>query len=305
MRPRHEQGRVTGAGGSESHEEGRFAGAGGLQVYWQAWLPKGEPRALVLLAHGGAEHSGRYAWTAGQLVDRGYAVYAPDHRGHGRSEGPRAYVDRVEHAAADLHALSDLARERHPATRRFLLGHSMGGLIALEYALRHQDELAGLVLSAPLAVLDAHPVARGAARVLSVVAPRLPLYKIDSATVSRDPEVVRAYERDPLNHRGRLPARTVGELMAATAGLPARLPCLRLPILTLFGTADRLVSTASSALVEACCGSDDCTVRGYDGLYHELLNEPERERVVADVASWIDAHLAAAPPGPATAAIGA
>ena len=275
------------------HDEGRFAGVGGLEIYWQAWLPDGEPHALVLLAHGGAEHSGRYAWTAGELVARGYAVYALDHRGHGRSEGPRAYVDRLEHAVADLHALSDLAGERHPATPRFLLGHSMGGLIALEYALRHQQELTGLVLSAPLAVLEANPLARGGARALSAVAPRLPIYKIDATTVSRDPEVVRAYERDPLNHRGLLPARTVGELMAGTAGLPARLPSLRLPILALYGTADRLVSTTGSAIVEAGCGSGDCTVRGYDGLYHELLNEPERNRVLTDIADWVEARLGA------------
>lgn len=273
------------------YEEGRFAGVGKLEIYWQAWLPDADPRALVLLAHGGAEHSGRYAWTAGELVARGHAVYAIDHRGHGRSEGPRAYVDRLGHAVADLHSLSDLARERHPAAPRFLLGHSMGGLIALEYTLRHQAELTGLVLTAPLAVLEANGIARGAVRALSALVPRLPLYRIDSTTVSRDPEVVRAYERDPLNHRGLLPARTVAELMAGTAALPARLASLRLPILTLYGSADRLVSTTASAVVEAGCRSDDCTVRAYDGLYHELLNEPERDRVVTDVADWIEARL--------------
>jgi acylglycerol lipase len=280
------------------HDEGRFAGVGALEIYWQAWLPEAAPRALVLLAHGGAEHSGRYAWTAGELVARGYAVYAIDHRGHGRSEGPRAYVDRLAHAVADLHSLSDLAHERHPAAPRFLLGHSMGGLIAVEYALRHQDELTGLVLTAPLAVLEANGVSRGAVRALSVAAPRLPLYKIDSTTVSRDPEVVRAYDRDPLNHRGRLPARTVAELAAATATLPRRLPALSLPILSLYGSADRLVSPTASALIEARCGSSDCTVRSYDGLYHELLNEPERDRVVTDVADWVEARLATRSPAP-------
>lgn len=281
-------------------DEGRFAGACGLEIYWQAWLPEGEPRAVVLIAHGGAEHSGRYAWTAGELVARGHAVYALDHRGHGRSEGTRAYVDRLAHAVADLHVLSGLARERHPDAPAFLLGHSMGGLIALEYAVRHQDELNGLVLSAPLAVLEANVVARGAARALSVVAPRLPIYKIDATTVSRNPEVVSAYERDPLNHRGRLPARTVGELMSATTSLPERLPTLRLPILSLYGSADRLVSTKGSLVVETRCESDDCTVRGYDGLYHELLNEPERDRVLSDIANWVEARLAIRPAEPST-----
>ena len=272
------------------HEEGRFAGAGGLEIYWQGWLPDVSPRAIVLIAHGGAEHGGRYAWTAGQLTARGYAVYAIDHRGHGRSAGPRAYVDRIDNAVADLHALAGLTRERHPETEVFLLGHSMGGLIALSYALRHQDELAGLVLSAPLAVLEANRVTRLASRLLSAAAPRLPVYKIDGATVSRDPEVVRAYDEDPLNHRGMLPARTVGELAATTATFRDRLPELKLPVLTVHGTGDRLVDNAGSILVDERGGSSDSTLIAYDGLYHEVLNEPERDRVIGDIGSWIDAR---------------
>ncbi|HYI80459.1 MAG TPA: alpha/beta hydrolase [Thermoleophilaceae bacterium] len=275
------------------HDEGRFEGVGGLEIYWQAWLPEGEPRAVVTIAHGGAEHSGRYAWTAGRLTARGYAVYALDHRGHGRSAGPRAYVDRIDNAVADLHTLGVLARDRHPGLPVVLLGHSMGGLISLAYALRYQDELSGLVLSAPLAVLEANPVARTAVRALSAVAPRLPIYKIDGTTVSRDPEVVRAYDADPLNHRGMLPARTVGEIAATVATFDARLPELTLPILTVYGSGDRLVDNAGSKLVDARSGSEDSALIAYEGLYHEVLNEPERERVVADVANWIDAHVPA------------
>ena len=272
------------------HEEGRLAGAGGLEIYWQAWLPEASPRAIVLIAHGGAEHGGRYAWTAGQLTARGYVVYAIDHRGHGRSAGPRAYVDRVDNAVSDLHALADLTRERHPAAPVFLLGHSMGGLIALSYALLHQDELAGLVLSAPLAVLEANPATRLASRLLSAAAPRLPVYKIDATTVSRDPEVVRAYDEDPLNHRGMLPARTVGELAATSATFRDRLPELELPILTVYGSGDRLVENAGSILVDERSGSTDSTLIAYDGLYHEVLNEPERDRVIGDIGDWIDAR---------------
>jgi acylglycerol lipase len=272
-------------------DEGRFEGAGAVKIFWQAWLPEGDPRALVLIAHGAAEHGGRYDWVGNELVGLGYAAYAIDHRGHGRSAGPRAYVDRLDNAVADLHGLSDLASERHPGAPRFLLGHSMGGAIALAYAARHQDELTGLVLSAPLAVLEANAASRTASRVLSSVAPRLPIYKIDGTTVSRDPEIVRAYDDDPLNHRGPLPARTIGELMSATAAMPERLQELRLPILTMYGTADRLVAPAGSALVHERAGSADTTLLSYDGLYHELLNEPERDRVLGDVVEWIEARL--------------
>lgn len=273
------------------HEEGRFEGAGGIGIYWQAWLPEEEPRSLVLLAHGAAEHSGRYEWTAGELVARGHAVYTLDHRGHGRSEGPRAYVDRLDNAVADLHRLSALAGERHPSAPRILLGHSMGGCVSLRYALAHQEELSGLVLSAPLAVLDVNPIARVVSRVLSRIAPRLPVYKIDGTTVSRDPEVVSRYDSDPLNHRGMLPARTIGELTRAVGEFHERLPELRLPILVVHGTGDRLVDPAGSMLVRDRAASEDCTLISYDGLYHEVLNEPERERVLADVADWIEARL--------------
>ncbi len=271
-------------------EEGRFEGVGGLEIYWQAWLPAGPPSAIVTIAHGGAEHSGRYAWTAAQLNARGYAVYAIDHRGHGRSGGSRAYVDRIDNAVTDLHTLTDLARERHPELPLVLLGHSMGGLISLSYALRYQDELNALALSAPLAVLEANPVARVAVRALSMVVPRLPIYKIDGTTVSRDPEVVRAYDEDPLNYRGMLPARTVGEIAAMVAANAPRLPELTLPILTVYGSGDRLVDNAGSKLVDERSSSDDSTLIAYDGLYHEVLNEPERDRVIADVAGWIDAR---------------
>lgn len=273
------------------HREGRFAGARGVGIYWQAWLPDSPPRATILIAHGAAEHSGRYAWTAGQLVRRDFAVYAVDHRGHGQSEGRRALVDRIDNAVTDLHRLAEIARGESSEAPCLVLGHSMGGAIALAYAFRYQDELAGLVLSAPLAVLETNAAARAASRVLSSVAPRLPVYKIDGTTVSRDPEVVRAYDDDPLNHRGALPARTIGELLGSVAVLPARLPALRLPILTMYGTGDRLVAPAGSMLVHERAGSSDTTLLSYDGLYHELLNEPERERVLTDVVDWIEARL--------------
>ncbi|GAC1318021.1 MAG: monoacylglycerol lipase [Thermoleophilaceae bacterium] len=274
----------------ESHPERTLVGAGGLELYSQSWLPGSSPRALVVLAHGASEHSGRYDWVGRQLAARGYGVHALDHRGHGRSQGSRALIDRMDRAVWDLDRLVDVAAAEAPG-RVFMLGHSMGGTIALSYAIAHQDRLAGLVLSAPLAALEAAPPAlRAAGRVLSVLAPRLGVFAIDSSAVSSDPDVVRRYREDPLNHHRRLPARTVAELARAVDGFPGAVIRLRLPLLLMHGTADRLTPIAGSEMIERRAGSADKTFRRYEGFYHEILNEPGRDEVLADLAAWLDEH---------------
>jgi alpha-beta hydrolase superfamily lysophospholipase len=173
----------------------------------------------------------------------------------------------------------------------FLLGHSVGGCISLAYAVEHQDKLDGLLLSAPLAALSAASlVERVAGHVLSRVAPKLGVIDIDATTVSRDPAVVEDYESDPLNHRGKLPARTVHELAGTVARFPEAVTRLTLPMLIMHGTDDRLVPIGGSEMVDEQAGSDDKTFIRYEGLYHEILNEPERERVAADIADWLDAR---------------
>jgi acylglycerol lipase len=274
------------------HEEGRFKGEGGLEIYWQAWLPEGEPRAVVVLAHGASEHGGRYAWTGEQLNARGYAVYAIDHRGHGRSAGGRAVIDRMSNAVEDLHTLVERAGGAHPGRPLVLLGHSMGGCVALAYTEEHEDALDALVLSGPLAVLEAaSPAQRVVGRVLSAVAPSLGVVAIDSTAVSRDPQVVTDYDDDPLNYHGKLPARTVAELSKAIEGFPEAVTRFRLPLLVMHGTADRLVPIAGGEMVAERAGSEDKTFKRYDGLFHEILNEPERQQVVNDMADWLDARF--------------
>jgi acylglycerol lipase len=276
------------------HRSGHFDGAGGVDIFWQAWLPDAEPRGVVGLAHGASEHSGRYAWTGEQLAARGYALYALDHRGHGQSGGPRAVVDSIGKVVADVGTLLSLAAvQSGRGAKPFLLGHSLGGLIALAFATRRQEEIEGLIVSAPVAVLEAaSPVQRLAGHVLSIVAPKLGVYTIDSSTVSRDPAVVRDYDADPLNYHGKLPARTVHEMAGEVGRFPQSLARITVPLLVQVGTGDQLVPPASSELVYERASSQDKTIKRYDGLYHEILNEPEREAVVADTLAWLDAHTA-------------
>jgi alpha-beta hydrolase superfamily lysophospholipase len=273
------------------HEEGELSGAGDLRLYTQSWLCEGEPSAAVVLAHGAGEHSARYGHVAARLTGEGLALHALDHRGHGRSEGRRAYIDRTANAVSDLDQLVVRTRERHPDVPLFLLGHSMGGWLAIAYVLEHQERLDGLLLSAPLAALEAASAAtRLVGKLLSVAAPQLGIVAVDPTLVSRDPAVVKSYEEDPLVHHGRLPARSVGEFASAIEKFPERVPEIELPLLVMHGTGDRIVPPAASLMVHGGVHSEDKQLEMYDGLYHEILNEPEQDQVMDDVVGWIRAR---------------
>lgn len=275
-------------------DTGFLTGVGGRRIFWQAWLPDSSPSAVVVLVHGAGEHSGRYEHVTARLAGAGYAVYAPDHRGHGRSEGPRALIDRTDAAVADLDQLVVLAQEAHPGTPVFMLGHSMGAMFALRYAPLHQDRLAGLILSGALAALEDVPTSlRLIGRLLSMLAPRAPLIAIDASLVSRDPSVVDAYRADPLVHHGKLPARTAAEIADAVDAFPTSVGAITVPVLIMYGTEDRLCPPAGSVMVAERIGSADKTVRAYEGLFHEILNEPEREEVLADVLAWLSDRVTA------------
>jgi lysophospholipase len=202
----------------------------------------------------------------------------------------------MENTVSDLHCLVLQAAGEHAEAPVFLLGHSMGGTVAVLYALRHQDRLRGLILSGPLAALEAAPLhQRIAARVLSVVAPRLPLIPIDATLISRDPAVVQAYETDPLVHHGKLPVRTVSELARTIDSFPEAVPAITIPTLIMYGTADRICPPEGSLMLADRIGASDKTLLSYDGLYHEILNEPEQGRVLDDLCAWLATRVAAVP----------
>ena len=277
------------------HETGEQSGNLGRRLYTQRWLPDRAPRAAIVLAHGLAEHSGRYGELARRLTARGFALHALDHRGHGRSQGPRANIERFAYVVDDLGALIAGVRAEDPARPLFLLGHSMGGAVALSYALQNPTLLDGLLLSAPLLGVDPNvpPLKQLAGRVLSLLAPSVGLLTLPSDQISHDPVVVREYDNDPLVFHGPIPARTLIELLAALDWLRERTPELRMPVLALHGTGDRLVPLEFVAPVYERLGSPDRKVLQYEGLYHELFNEPERARVFADLEAWLEAHLLA------------
>jgi alpha-beta hydrolase superfamily lysophospholipase len=272
--------------------EKSFTGLGGTTIVYDLYEPPSAPFGLVLVAHGVAEHAGRYHHVAEVLIELGLRVVIPDHRGHGRSGGKRIVVRDFSEYTGDLETLRRLELVESRPT--YLIGHSMGGAIALDHALDHQSQLAALILSAP-AVLpgdDISPALMRVAKLMGKYVPSLPGQKLSSASVSRDPAVVKAYDEDPLNYRGKLKAGVGGAMLRAMDSFPSRLPSLRLPLLVMSGTEDQLVNPQGARLVDQLAGSSDKTLKMYDGLYHEIFNEPEKELVLGDLSDWLKAHLA-------------
>ena len=275
------------------HKQGRFTGYKNLDLYYQYWLPTGAPRAILLVVNGLAEHSGRYTNLVDYFVPKGYGVYSHDHRGHGKSEGLRCYVDRFSDYVSDLKTFFDIVRGQHGDTKIFLVGHSMGGTIATAYAVEHQRELAGLLLSGASLKMGStvSPALIAMAGVLSVLLPKMGATVIDASAISQDQAVVDAYVSDPLVYRGKIRARTGAELIRTMKELAAQMPEINLPILIMHGTADQLSNPEGSQMLYELAGSKDKTLKLYEGFYHEIFNEPGREQVFADMETWLAARV--------------
>ena len=266
---------------------GSFDGEGGVEIKYRAWPCVGEARAGVVISHGGGEHSGRYAYVAERLGAAGYPVFALDHRGHGLSGGERMRFSSVDPMAADLQTMVGIAAAAVPKRKPFLLAHSMGAAVGLHYACDHQEELSGLILSGALASLDQKTPARLAARAVARISPARGIFKVDPETVSRDPSVIAAYDSDPLNFHGSFPAESIVALERVGMSFPRRLPSLTLPLLILHGADDRLTSPSGSKLVDELASSHDKRLHLYEGLRHEILNEPERDAIIDEIVAWL------------------
>jgi acylglycerol lipase len=276
---------------SDTHVDGRITGARGVELYWQGWLPDGPPSGVLLVCHGLGEHAARYRNVVEALRPDGWAVYGLDHRGHGRSAGRRAHLDGYPDWLADFDAFRREVVARHPDLPVFLLGHSMGGQIALAYALEHPDDLSGLVLSAPALATDQVPAAAiPVLRLLARVGPALRPAGIDVTKISKDPDVVTAYRADPLVHQGKPTLGLMSALFDGFGRLVDAAPGLAMPLLLQHGELDALTDPAGTRALAAAAGSEDLTVRWYDGLWHEIYNEPERDRPLADLRDWLAAH---------------
>jgi len=275
------------------HKEGNFRGVRNAKIYYQAWLPEENVKAVLLITHGLGEHCGRYMNLVTRFVPLGYAVYGLDHIGHGKSEGLREVVARFTDYTDTLTVYCEMVKGWQTGKPFFLLGHSMGGLITSCYLLDHQGDFRGAVISAPLIKANGNisqaTILMG--KILSALAPKMGLLPLDPKDISRDPEVVKAYVNDPLVFHGKMPARLAAELLKAMRRVTAEADKITLPFIVLQGSEDKLVDPRGAQTLYEKAGSKDKAIRIYEGLYHEVFNEPERARVLKDVETWLAAHV--------------
>lgn len=271
--------------------QGTLKTADGLALRTVAWTPAASAKAAIVIAHGLAEHIGRYEHVAQFFVDtHGYAVYGIDHRGHGQSQGLRTYFDSFDQPVADFKRYVDTLKPQH--SKLFLYGHSMGSLIALLYVLKYPQDFAALVSTGTPLDADttvAAPVI-ALATLLDKIIPKVNFLPLDSSALSHDAAVVAAYDADPLVDRKPTRIHMGMGIMHGAQEVKRRLAEITLPLLILHGGADKICPPSGSRVLHNGAGAADKTLHIYDGLYHEIHNEKERGEVLARIAAWLAAR---------------
>lgn len=276
------------------HQEGKFSNSKGQSIYYQFWLPTGKVKAAVFIVHGLHEHCGRYQHLASFLVNQNYAVYGMDFPGHGKSDGIRSYVDSYHDFSNPMEIYLDMIKSWQPGLPVFFLGHSLGGLLSSAYLAEQPNAVNGAVVSGSLVKVPDYvsPFTVELGKILSAILPKFRIVKIDIQGLSRDPAVVQAYIDDPLVFTGKTTVRISNEINFAINLLENRGPNIKVPLLILHGGNDRVCDPSWSQYLHDLVSSPDKQLIIYDGLYHEIYNEPEAETVFDDVLNWLNEHIA-------------
>jgi len=275
---------------------GRFKTDDGLKLFAQWWTPSAGPsKAAVIMVHGLKDHSRRYTETAHKLTQNNYSVYAFDLRGHGDSEGQRVWVDSFDQYVNDLQTFYDLVQKKEPNKPIFIFGHSMGGAIVTLFSLRKSRPIAGLVLSGPALQLDVSSITTGSTKyVVSPLLPTLAVLKLDEEDFSRDPKVVAEINADPLIYHGAGPAKTASELFKAVDTIRENMAKVETPFITLHGQQDKLTMYEGSADLFQISRAKGKAIKLYQKAYHDLLHEPEKEKVFSDMLAWLEGRMSSA-----------
>ena len=278
--------------------EGFFSGWNQLPLFYQCWTPTMTPQAIVALVHGLGSHSGLFDNIVQSLVPQGYIVYGLDLRGHGRSPGQRGYINSWEEFRSDLDCFLDhiiTTHKNHGAEDLplFLIGHSLGGVISLDYAIRKPDALAGVVAIAPaLGCVGVPPLKLRIGKILSQIWPGFTLSTgLDHTAASRDPAILARYQNDPLRHT-KGTARLATEFMNTTRWIHSHAPRLNCPLLILHGSEDQVALPEGSDRFFNNVRLPNKTRYEYEGGYHDLHNDTNFPTVLQDLSAWIQCQLA-------------
>lgn len=274
------------------HVEGTFKGYGGLNLYSQSWYPEGQSQAVVAAVHGLGAHSSLFDVAVRYLVAQNYEVHSFDLRGHGRSPGQRGHINAWTEFREDLRAFLQQIFERRSGCACFLWGHSLGGTIVLDYALRFPQQLQGLIVTAPAlgkVRIAASKLAVG--RLLSRVMPRFSLkLGIQEDLGSRDPKIISNYAEDPLRHCYGS-ARLATEFFATVDWIDQHSSNLQVPLLLLHGSADQVTLPEGSRAFFQQVLFPDKEHREYPGCYHDLYVDIDYQMVLTDLENWLGRHI--------------
>lgn len=274
-----------------SRSESSFAGQGGLNIAYRTWTPATPPAAVMLIVPGFNSHSAYFDWTGEQLAGLGVASFGVDLRGRGKSDGERYYVEAFDEYVSDVEGLMAIAVAAYPGLPVFLLGHSAGGVVASAFALKHQDSLAGLISESFAYQVPSPDFALAVLKGISHLAPHARVLALKNQDFSRNAEVVARMDADPLLANEVQPTRTVAEMVRADERLKQGFPKFRLPVLILHGTNDLVTRPQGSQYFFDHTGSQDKTLKLYKDHVHDLLNDLDREKVMQDIADWLQPRL--------------
>lgn len=272
-------------------QESSFQGVGGYNIFTRSWKPNGSPRGVMILIHGFNAHSGYMMWPAEQFAAHGFAVYALDLRGRGKSEGERFYVEQLSDYLGDVDKLVNTARSENPGLPVYVLGHSAGGVIATSYVFEHQSEIAGLVCESFAYDVGLPHLVQLAIEGVAKLAPHLHLFSLKNEDFSRDTAAVDRMNNDPLIRKESQPAETGRVLLLAADALTKHFPQFTVPVLIVHGTADKATRPAGSQYFYDHAGSTDKTLKLYEGHFHDLLNDVGREDVMVDIQNWLNERV--------------
>jgi alpha-beta hydrolase superfamily lysophospholipase len=264
-----------------------------LKLFEQSFSPEGEIKGVIIIIHGLTEHSGFYTRVSRNLAEHQYAVNLYDLRGHGKSDGPLAFIDSLDEYLDDLSVFLGLVKNRYPKKPIFLLGQGIGGIISALYVIENRPEIRGLILSAPALDLNQFlsPFMQKMSWILGKLFSRLPLVKMNSSALSKDPLVIQDYEKDPLIYHGKIYAGTCLELIRASKAVMKQGNEIEKPILIVHGKKDQLYRfEGSQALYEKVAHADK-TIKLYEDHHHSLLIESKDKKAYKDILQWTDSHV--------------